>query len=169
MAYTKQKKGIDFGNTKNSDVFTRSGATNWVNAKTQSGRHKQMYGHGGNPGDKWNETWATPNFASPEITLSRYGLDKSDLDRRSARGGDISHLGEYSQDLVRNRDEILVNRKLNRLAKTESSWEDIKGEALTTRQRRRLGAGGPKAGRQKKRIQRKADRQARKALRRANK
>jgi len=161
MAYTGQKKRFDFGNDPSS-------ATNWVNAKTQSGRSEQMYGHGGNPGDKWNEKWTTPNFASPEITLGRYGLDKSDLKTRSARGGDISHLGEYSQDMRRNRDEINVNRRLNKLAKTESRYEDIKGEALTERQRRRIGAGGSKAMRQKRRIQRKADRQARRALRRAN-
>jgi hypothetical protein len=120
-------------------------------------------GYTGNPGDKWNETWNTPDYNENRFTISRYGLGPEDTMEGKMGEDRLDNLPEYTRDKTINRSNVLAERKINELNRQEGRVQDVQGSDLTKRQRRLLGKG--KSDRAMKIARRKARRQIRRNAR----
>ena len=136
-------------------------------------RSNTYYGSG-NPGDAYNDPWATPKYVDPKYTLPRYGQSGNTFSNMVAQKRGLSSINnaqnfsEFRKDKIDNRSEVLTARKLSKLGRAEERLEAIQGKPLSKRQRIKLGKGGRKAVRLSKRIRNRAQRKKNRTIRRGN-
>ena len=94
-----------------------------------------------NPGSKYNETWAEPDYDNLK-TLDAYGSDYTTLEDKVGEER-MSKMSQYRQDKIRNRSEVSVQRHLDdEQRKTDRGTGKSKREIRRANRARRRAQGG---------------------------